>query len=146
MSTVRIEEYLETIYEITSTSEENIVKVSDIKEALGLSSLASVTEMMQKLADERLIEYEKYKGVYLTNDGLKIAKDLEMKHNTIKQFFIKLGLDEDLATEDACKIEHIISKKTINVIIKLVEFMNHKNYKQIFQEFRTYYIKSKEEE
>lgn len=145
MSTVRIEEYLETIYEITSTSEDNIAKVSDIKEALGLSSLASVTEMMQKLADEGLIEYEKYKGVNLTNDGLKIAKDLEIKHNAIKQFFIKLGLDEDLATDDACKIEHIISEKTIDIIIKLVEFMNHKNYEQMFREFRTYYIKSKEE-
>ena len=57
MTTIRIEEYIETIYIICL--EKKIAKVSDIKNKLGLNSLATVTEMVQKIEEEKLVNYKK---------------------------------------------------------------------------------------
>ncbi|ADG13088.1 metal-dependent transcriptional regulator [Methanocaldococcus infernus] len=113
---IRIEEYIETIYKL---SKNRRVKVKDICEHLNLSP-STVSEMIKKLKNLGYIEHEKYGEIRLTEKGENLAKRLDRKHTILKEFFIFLGIDEKTADEDACKIEHIISEKTIS---KIEEFL-----------------------
>jgi len=114
-----IEDYVELIYIIQNKKEK--VHTSDIASAFNINP-ASVTEIFQKLSDEGYINYEKYTGVTLTEKGKKIAMNTKKKHETLKNFLILLGVDEKIADEDACKIEHNIDQKTMGKLRKFVEF------------------------
>jgi Mn-dependent DtxR family transcriptional regulator len=141
MTTVRIEEYIETIYIICL--EKEIAKVSDIKNELGLNSLATVTEMVQKLDDEKLVKYEKYKGVTLTKKGFKLGKQLIETHKDIEDFFNIINITSSIASSDACLVEHIISQETAQAIKKFVEFAQKEENKDIIERLETYYSKSR---
>jgi DtxR family Mn-dependent transcriptional regulator len=71
------------------------------------------------------VKYEKYRGVTLTKKGRKLAEDTREKHDMLTELLTLLGLDDVTAEEDACKIEHILSKETSNRLSKFVEFINH---------------------
>jgi len=114
-----IEDYVELVYIIQNKKEK--VHTSDIASAFNINP-ASVTEIFQKLSDEGYINYEKYNGVTLTEKGKKIAMNTKKKHETLKNFLILLGVDEKIADEDACKIEHNINQKTMRKLRKFVEF------------------------
>ena len=114
-----IEDYVELVYIIQNKKEK--VHTSDIASAFNINP-ASVTEIFQKLSDEGYINYEKYTGVTLTEKGRKIAMNTKKKHETLKNFLILLGVDEKIADEDACKIEHNIDQKTMGKLRKFVEF------------------------
>ena len=114
-----IEDYVELVYIIQNKKEK--VHTSDIASAFDINP-ASVTEIFQKLSDEGYINYEKYTGVTLTEKGRKIAMNTKKKHETLKNFLILLGVDEKIADEDACKIEHNINQKTMGKLRKFVEF------------------------
>ena len=114
-----IEDYVELVYIIQNKKEK--VHTSDIASAFNINP-ASVTEIFQKLSDEGYINYEKYTGVTLTEKGRKIAMNTKKKHETLKNFLILLGVDEKIADEDACKIEHNIDQKTMRKLRKFVEF------------------------
>jgi Mn-dependent DtxR family transcriptional regulator len=114
-----IEDYVELIHILQK--EKEIVHTKDIASALDINP-ASVTEIFQKLNDEGYINYEKYNGVTLTGKGRKIGVDTKKKHDTLKHFLIILGVDEKIADEDACKIEHNVNKKTMDKLRKFVEF------------------------
>ncbi len=114
-----IEDYVELVYIIQNKKEK--VHTSDIASAFNINP-ASVTEIFQKLSDEGYINYEKYNGVTLTEKGKKIAMNTKKKHETLKNFLILLGVDEKIADEDACKIEHNIDQKTMGKLRKFVEF------------------------
>ncbi len=141
MKTVRIEEYIETIY--TICLEKEIAKVSDIKNMLGLNSLATVTEMVQKLDDEKLVKYEKYKGVTLTKKGFKLGKQLIEIHKDVEDLFNILNIDNSIASSDACLVEHIISKETAQAIKAFVEFAQKEENIDILQRIEAYYSKSR---
>ncbi len=135
MSSVRTEEYLETIYDICK--EKRKAKVTEIKKALGLQSLASVTEMVQNMAKEGLLNYEKYKGVTLTQKGIDIAKKLDHKHEKIEEFLLLLGIDSKSAQEDACALEHVMTENTVKAIVYFAEFVkSEKRYTLLLEEFR----------
>lgn len=114
-----IEDYVELVYIIQNKKEK--VHTSDIASAFNINP-ASVTEIFQKLSNEGYINYEKYNGVTLTEKGKKIAMNTKKKHETLKNFLILLGVDEKIADEDACKIEHNIDQKTMGKLRKFVEF------------------------
>lgn len=122
--TYTMENYLEAIYEL---SEGNCgARVSDISERLGVTK-ASVNSAVLTLANKGLVLNEKYKEVYLTPAGLELAKITSEKHQIIRKFFIDvLGVNADVADEDACSIEHVISK---DAILAMQEFL--KTYKSI---------------
>jgi Mn-dependent DtxR family transcriptional regulator len=141
VTTVRVEEYIETIYIICL--EKKIAKVSDIKNELGLNSLATVTEMVQKLDDEKLVKYEKYKGVTLTKKGFKLGKQLIETHKDIEDFFNIINITSSIASSDACLVEHIISRETAQAIKKFVEFAQKEENKDIIERLETYYSKSR---
>jgi len=114
-----IEDYVELVYIIQNKKEK--VHTSDIASAFNINP-ASVTEIFQKLSDEDYINYEKYTGVTLTEKGRKIAMNTKKKHDTLKSFLILLGVDEEIADEDACKIEHHVNPETMRKLRKFVKF------------------------
>ena len=138
MNTIRKEEYIEIIYDICS--EKGIAKVSEIKKRLKLQSLSSVTEMVQKLHEEGLIKYKKYKGVVITEKGLSVAKQLLQRHQAIEDFLLFLQIDKKIALQDACAIEHVISEQSIEAIIKFVCFLNKKENKDIEQRVKQFLL------
>jgi len=114
-----IEDYVELVYIIQNKKEK--VHTSDIASAFNINP-ASVTEIFQKLSNEDYINYEKYTGVTLTEKGRKIAMDTKKKHDTLKSFLTLLGVDEEIADEDACKIEHHVNPETMRKLRKFVKF------------------------
>ena len=114
------ERYLEAIYE-TGECAGGEVRVKDIAASLGVSK-PSVSEMVDRLVENQLVTHDKYQNIKLTAKGRRIAKGLDRKHETIKQFFIDvLGVDPAVADKDACEIEHVISDVTLD---KLVEYLS----------------------
>lgn len=113
-----IEDYVELVYNLQKKNER--VHTNDIANALGINP-ASVTEIFQKLHNEGYIDYEKYSGVKLTDKGKKIAVKTKNKHEALKEFLLYLGLNEDIAEQDACEMEHILHPETMDMIVKFVE-------------------------
>ncbi len=120
MATERTEDYLEALDIIIE--KKGYAQVKDVTKFLGVGA-SSVTEMFQKLGNAGYINYEKYSGVTLTKKGKNIAKKTRKKHDTLKEFLLIIGVDEKVANEDACKIEHIVNQETMNRLTKFVEFV-----------------------
>ena len=125
MRKITIEEYVEVIYSIQEVK--NIVHTNDVASSFGVNP-ASVTEMFVKLTKEGYINYERYSVVTLTNKGKKIAIMLKNRHETLRHFLEILGVDKDIADDDACKIEHNVHPKTIDKLRKFVNFAEKENF------------------
>ena len=117
-----IEDYLEAIAVLGNESP--AVRVSEISRALGVK-MPSVTAALKRLSEEGLVEHEKYAYVKLTLRGKRIAKDVCHRHEILSHFLRDiLGVDPDLAEEDACKMEHAISADSLERLQKFVEFVS----------------------
>ena len=102
-----LEDYLELICNLLETSES--VKAVELSRKLNVSR-ASVSEALAKFAEKELILYEGHKGITITDKGLKKAQEVISKHNTLTSFFENtLCLEKEQASNNACKIEHVIS-------------------------------------
>ncbi len=111
------ENYLRVIYEITE--KKGYARPKDIAGTLCVSS-ASVTEMMQKLAREELVNYEKRGAITLTPEGRRRASAIKMRYQVFLKLFEMAGVSSQTAYMDACYIEHHLSEETVT---KLVEFV-----------------------
>ncbi|MGQ3014434.1 MAG: metal-dependent transcriptional regulator [Flavobacteriales bacterium] len=119
MYTVSEENYLKTIFHI-SGRENRRVSTNDVAEVLQTKA-SSVTDMIQKLSDKKLIRYEKYKGVSLTPKGRKIASAIVRRHRLWEVFLVdKLNFSWDEIHEIAEELEHIRSEKLVD---KLEEYL-----------------------
>ena len=107
------EDYLEAILIIKL--KKGKVKSIDVSKHLNVSK-PGVNKAMNILKENGLIEKDLYGDIELTQKGEKIAKEIYKKHTTIKQFLLKLGIDEETSEIDCCKIEHVISNTTFNAI------------------------------
>ena len=116
--TDRMEDYLEVIYELIQ--EKGYATTVDISSYLNVSS-PSVTKMMQKLDETGYLKYEKYRGIKLTNEGTRIARNIRNRHGLLAEFFMIIGVDEETANNDAEGIEHHLHPETMK---KLEEFIN----------------------
>lgn len=110
-----LEDYIETIY-IAHLN--NIpLKGAELARQLKISR-ASVSEALSKLVKKGLIKYSSYEAITLTEEGITTAQNIYSKHNILKNFFEKvLDIPTDIAEENACKIEHIISPEILNKMI-----------------------------
>ncbi|MCD6481749.1 MAG: MarR family transcriptional regulator [Thermoplasmata archaeon] len=131
----RYEEYLEVIHEIVE--KKGYARAKDLANALHVSP-STVTEMIQKLDREGYVNYEKYGGMTLTPKGKKLVEDLARKHEVLKNFFILIGVEEEVAEQDACKIEHIASDGTTEALTKFVEFVQKHDNPRWIERFRIY--------
>ncbi|ACV24587.1 metal-dependent transcriptional regulator [Methanocaldococcus fervens] len=117
--TQSIEDYLEKIYLFTKENNRPI-KTTELAKLLDIKPSA-VTNMAKKLQELGYVNYEPYVGITLTEKGEDKAKEVWDKHKTLRIFLEKfLGLDEKTASEEACKLEHALSDKTLK---KLKDFM-----------------------
>ena len=107
------EDYLEAI--VVLENKQIKVQSVEIARALGVSKPA-VHKAMDELIELGHVIKEKYGDIKLTESGRKIAMQVFEKHNEIKQFLIKLGVDEKTAEHDCCLIEHVISEITLEKI------------------------------
>ena len=112
------ENYLESI--LVLQERRGQVRSIDIVNELGFSK-PSVSIAMKKLRENGYISMEPDGRITLNESGLAIANRIYDRHKTITRFFILLGVSEDVATEDACKVEHDISDETFE---KIRQFVN----------------------
>ena len=107
------EMYLETIY-VLSLKGPNVRSV-DVSEYMGYSK-PSVTRAISLLKEEGLVKKDADGYLKLTEAGTVLAKRIYERHTVLSGMFMKLGVDEKTATEDACRIEHYISDRTFDAI------------------------------
>lgn len=119
--TANMEDYLEAILLIER--EEGVARVSQISEMLGVKK-PSVTAALDKLSEQGLVEHEKYGYVDFTPKGKKMARDVYRRHRLLTTFLVDiLGVNEKTGEEDACKMEHHLSRETTERLESLVKFI-----------------------
>ena len=116
-----LEDYIEAIYHIIE--EKFVARSKEIAARLGVSR-ASVTEALRALSKRDLINYSPYEAITLTDEGKEVAEDVIFRHDALKRFFIEvLTIEESIAEEGACKIEHAAPPEIIARMISFTEFM-----------------------
>jgi Mn-dependent DtxR family transcriptional regulator len=95
--------------------------VVDIASSLQVKQ-ASVTSMVQKLSELGYLDYEKYRGLVLTEKGLAVACKIQQRHETLSRFFSLFGLDRKTQTHDIEGIEHHLSPDTVEILADLATF------------------------
>ncbi|MBE6798611.1 MAG: metal-dependent transcriptional regulator [Ruminococcaceae bacterium] len=112
------EMYLETIYVLTSKSPN--VRSIDVAESMGYSK-PSVSRAVGLLKNGGYINMAPDGTLSLTEEGKEVALRIYERHTILSNLLISLGVSEETAVNDACKIEHVISQETINAIKKYIE-------------------------
>ena len=105
--------YLETIYILSQKS--TYVRAIDVGEQLGFSK-PSVSRALSILKSDGHVSVDDSGAITLTESGLAIAQTMYTRHTILSQMLMKLGVDEKTATEDACRIEHVISEKSFSAV------------------------------
>lgn len=113
------EDYLERIHELIE--EKGYARVVDIASSLQVKQ-ASVTSMVQKLGESGYLNYEKYRGLILTDKGREVACRIQSRHVTLARFFSLFGLDAETQRRDIEGIEHHLSPATVACLSDLAEF------------------------
>ena len=111
------ENYLETILMLGKKLP--VVRSVDIANELGFKK-SSVSIAMKKLREKNHISVTDAGFIYLTDSGKEIAEMIYERHEFLSKWLTSLGVPEETATEDACKIEHVISKESFEAIKKFV--------------------------
>ena len=119
-ATAAVEDYLERILELVNTK--GYARVVDIAERLGISQ-ASVTNMVQRMVAEGLINYEKYRGLTLSTSGRTLASEIALRHGVLTDFLALLGVDEKTILHDVEGMEHHVSPQTLDAIRNLNEYL-----------------------
>ena len=114
------EDYLERIHELVEGK--GYARVVDIASSLKVKQ-ASVTSMVQKLAEQGYLKYEKYRGLILTDQGRAVAQNIRQRHATLARFFSLFGLDAATQSADIEGIEHHLSPATVACLADLAEFL-----------------------
>ncbi len=109
------EMYLETIYILTK--EKGMVRSIDVCEYMGYSK-PSVSRGVSILKSGGYLTVEENGHLVLTELGRHVAEKTYERHRILTKFFVSIGVSEDTASEDACKIEHVISDETFEAIKK----------------------------
>ena len=107
------EDYLEAIY--MQSLKRGVVRSIDIANALGYSK-PSVSVAMKNLEENDYIRRDEDRFLYLTDKGMEIALRMYERHNTLAACLMKLGVSEENAYKDACKIEHDLSDESFDRI------------------------------
>ena len=112
------EMYLESILVLSQKNAP--VRSMDVARYLRVSK-PSVSRAMAILKNGNYVEIDNRGYITLAETGRKIAEKIYERHVVLSKFFTELGVDEETAEEDACRIEHVISDKTFEVVKKHIE-------------------------
>lgn len=109
------EMYLETIY--TLSKSKSLVRSIDVVEHMGYSK-PSVSRAVGLLKQGGYLTVEPSGNLHLTEAGLQIAQKIYARHELLTSMLVRLGVDPQIAGEDACKMEHVISDETFDALCK----------------------------
>ena len=112
------EMYLETIYMLSKQM--NIVRSIDVVEHMGYSK-PSVSRAVSLLKQGGYLIMEENGNLLLTDTGREIGEKIYARHQLLTQLLVRLGVDEKIAAEDACKMEHAISDATFDALLRHME-------------------------
>lgn len=118
------EDYLEQI--LMLHEKKGYARSVDIAQALGVTK-PSVSYAMKSLREKDLIEMGDDNLITLTPAGLEIAKAILNRHRKLANFFVTLGVPEEIAYQDACLIEHDLSPETFQAICRLSDLITSMN-------------------
>ena len=110
------ENYLETILMLSKKLP--VVRSVDIANELGFKK-SSVSIAMKNLREKNHITVTDAGFIYLTDSGKKIAEMIYERHEFLSSWLVSLGVPTEIAVEDACKMEHILSKESYNALKKV---------------------------
>ena len=113
------EDYLERILMLQENGNNNVHAI-DIATSMNFSK-ASVSIALKKLENEGYVSVGPKQVLSLTPSGLEIASKVYERHKILSGLFIYLGVDKDIAREDACKIEHDLSEESFQAIKRIYE-------------------------
>lgn len=120
-----MEDYLEAIS--LAADENGLTRVTDVRDLLGVKT-PSVTGALRVLAAGGYVKHEPYQGVMLTAKGRRAAEDVFKRHTILSNFLTDvLGVSPKTANIDACKMEHTVSKETLE---KLHDFLHAQRAKK----------------
>lgn len=113
------EDYLEAIYQLGGST--SSVRSVDLADKLDVSK-ASVNKAVNNLKSAGLVEQPHYGDITLTKRGLLYARGVQSRHEVLREFLIEvLGVEPDIAEDEACKMEHAVSDDTL---YRWTEFMD----------------------
>ena len=116
------EDYLETM--LVMRERHGYIRSIDIAAELGVTK-PSVSYATKRLRENGYIVMDKEGLITLTEKGLEIAERMYERHRLLAQFFMYLGVSEETAREDACKIEHDLSDETFMAIKRHADQSSH---------------------
>ena len=109
------EMYLETI--LILSQKKSFVRAIDVGEYMGFSK-PSVSRAVGLLKNGGYVQVSQGGGLNLTDEGRRVAETIYERHTYLTRFLTDLGVDEETAAQDACRIEHVISDKSFRAIQK----------------------------
>lgn len=112
------ENYLETIYVLGKQG--SGVHAIDIAGELGFSK-PSVSIAMKRLRENGYITIDEFQHISLTPSGLAIAERVYERHDLLRRLLMRLGVSEEVASNDACRIEHVLSEESFACIRQYME-------------------------
>lgn len=112
------EDYLETILKLQERN--GYVRSVDIAEEMGFSK-PSVSRAMKLLRTDNYIEMDESGHITLLEKGHAVAQRIYDRHKILTNLFISLGVDPEIAAEDACKVEHDLSDETFEKLSAFIE-------------------------
>src|SRR5690606_9838461 len=105
---------------------------------------STVTRMVQKLDEQKLLEYERYRGLSLTQEGERVGRSIRRRHKALEDFLHLLGVnDQRTVQKDIEGIEHHLSSHTLERLIRLVEFFQ--SQPELMAQFEAYRERPKSE-
>jgi DtxR family manganese transport transcriptional regulator len=105
-----VEDYVELIADLIDHDRE--ARQVDIAQRLGVAQ-PTVAKMLKRLAAEGLIQQRRYRGVFLTKEGMELARVSRERHQVVESFLCALGISPETARIDAEGIEHHVSAETL---------------------------------
>ena len=118
------EDYLESM--IILKEKNGYIRSIDIATFLGVTK-PSVSNAMKRLREEGYIEMNRSGFITVTEKGMEIADKIYTRHKKLTDFFVALGVNEEVAEDDACKIEHDLSDETFEAICNHIEKFSKSN-------------------
>ena len=127
------EDHLERIQELVE--QKGYARVADLAASLRLSRSA-VSNMVRRLAKRGFVNYEKYRGFTLTEQGRAVAEHIKVRHQTLTEMLDLLGLSAHTVKQEVEAIEHHLKPETLQVFSQLVRFWRaHPRQLQLFLKY-----------
>jgi DtxR family transcriptional regulator, Mn-dependent transcriptional regulator len=137
--TSTMEDYLEAIFDLDK--DKKVVRVKDIAKRLDVK-MPTVTSMLKTLSDRGMVNYEKYEYVELTDTGAGVGREMNRRHQVFFKFLTEvLKIDQRIADEEACRMEHALSAETLESLTDFMQFIQScpragESWLTFFDEFR----------